>query len=58
MMRNIVSGNWKSNKSITEARNWLAEMGEAMDKLPQNVRVMVAPPAPYLAVLVKEKHSR
>jgi len=58
MMRNIVSGNWKSNKSITEARNWLAEMGEAMDNLPQNVRVMVAPPAPYLAVLVKEKHSR
>jgi len=58
MMRNIVSGNWKSNKSITEARNWLAEMGEVMDNLPQNVRVMVAPPAPYLAVLVKEKHSR
>ena len=57
-MRNIVSGNWKSNKSITEARNWLAEMGEVMDNLPQNVRVMVAPPAPYLAVLVKEKHSR
>lgn len=57
-MRNIVSGNWKSNKSITEARNWLAEMGEAMDNLPKNVRIMVAAPAPYLAVLVNEKHPR
>jgi triosephosphate isomerase len=58
MMRNIVSGNWKSNKSITEARNWLAEMGKAMDNLPKNVRIMVAAPAPYLAVLVNEKHPR
>lgn len=57
-MRNIVSGNWKSNKSITEARNWIAEMGNAMDNLPKNVRIMVAAPAPYLAVLVNEKHPR
>ena len=57
-MRNIVSGNWKSNKSITEACNWLTEMGEEMDNLPKDVRIMVAAPAPYLAVLVNEKHSR
>ena len=58
MMRNIVAGNWKSNKSINEAREWIIEMGEAMDNLPKNVRIMVAPPAPYLAVLVNEKHPR
>ena len=58
MMRNIVAGNWKSNKSINEARNWMSEMGEAMDNLPKNVRIMVAVPAPYLAALAKEKHPR
>jgi triosephosphate isomerase len=58
MMRNIVAGNWKSNKSINEARNWMSEMCEAMDILPKNVRIMVAVPAPYLAVLAKEKHPR
>ena len=58
MMRNIVAGNWKSNKSINEARNWMSEMGEAMDNLPKNVRIMVAVPAPYLAALANEKHPR
>ena len=58
MMRNLVAGNWKSNKSINEARNWMDEMGEAMDKLPKNVRIMVAVPAPYLASLAHEKHPR
>jgi triosephosphate isomerase len=33
-------------------------MGKAMDNLPKNVRIMVAAPAPYLAVLVNEKHPR
>ena len=50
-MRNIVAGNWKSNKSINEAREWMAVMGEAMASMPKDVRVMIAPPAPYLSEL-------
>ena len=50
-MRNIVAGNWKSNKSINEAREWMSVMGEAMDSMPNDVRVIIAPPAPYLSEL-------
>ena len=50
-MRNIVAGNWKSNKSINEAREWIAVMGVAMGSMPKDVRVMIAPPAPYLSEL-------
>ena len=50
-MRNIVAGNWKSNKSINEAREWMSVMGEAMDSMPNDVRVVIAPPAPYLSEL-------
>ena len=50
-MRNIVAGNWKSNKSINEAREWMSVMGEAMDSMPNDVRVTIAPPAPYLSEL-------
>ena len=51
MMRNIVAGNWKSNKSINESREWMSEMNEMATALPSNVRIMVAPPAPFLASL-------
>ena len=50
-MRNIVAGNWKSNKSINEAREWITVMSEAMGSMPKDVRVMIAPPAPYLSEL-------
>ena len=57
MMRNIVAGNWKSNKSINESREWMSEMSDLASELPSNVRVMVAPPAPYLASLAEVKPS-
>ena len=57
MMRNIVAGNWKSNKSINESREWMNEMGEEASNLPSNVRVMIAPPAPYLSSLAECKPS-
>lgn len=56
-MRNIVAGNWKSNKSINESREWMSEMAEKSAELPSDVRVMVAPPAPYLAALSEVKPS-
>ena len=57
MMRNIVAGNWKSNKSINESREWMNEMSELASELPSDVRVMVAPPTPYLAALAESKPS-
>jgi len=51
MMRKIVAGNWKSNKSINESREWMSEMAVEIDNLPSNVRVMIAPPTPYLSSL-------
>ena len=56
-MRNIVAGNWKSNKSISEAREWMLEMGKAMVNMPQDVKVMIAPPAPYLSELAGGKRN-
>lgn len=46
----FVAGNWKSNKSFNEAREFANAMS-AMPALPEGVEVMVAPPAPYLAAL-------
>ena len=46
----LVAGNWKSNKSFNEAR----EFAHAFSKLPgasEGVEVMIAPPAPYLAAM-------
>jgi triosephosphate isomerase len=57
MMRNIVAGNWKSNKSINESRAWMSEMAVELQDLPSNVRVMIAPPAPYLSSLAENKPS-
>lgn len=47
-MRNIVAGNWKSNKLLSEALEWMDDMANWMSDR-DGVRVMVAPPAPYLA---------
>jgi len=57
-MRNIVAGNWKSNKSINDAREWIGVMERDMESLPNDVKVMIAPPAPYLAMLVSLSNSR
>ncbi|MAO45611.1 MAG: triose-phosphate isomerase [Crocinitomicaceae bacterium] len=57
MMRNIVAGNWKSNKSINESREWMSEMSNLEGSMPKDVRVIVAPPAPYLAALAEVKPS-
>jgi triosephosphate isomerase (TIM) len=50
VMRNIVTGNWKSNKLWDEAQNLMAEVTKAIETS-EFTEVMVAPPAPYLAAL-------
>ena len=50
VMRNIVAGNWKSNKLMGEAQEWMDGMAEWLASH-EGVEVMVGAPAPYLAAL-------
>ncbi|MDR2907733.1 MAG: triose-phosphate isomerase [Bacteroidales bacterium] len=53
MRRKIVAGNWKMNKTFSEAEDLLNELYDALDsKVPSNVDVIVCPPAPYLEMAV------
>ena len=49
----FVAGNWKSNKSFSEAKEF-ANVMQGMSPFPEQVEVMVAPPAPYLAAMGQE----
>ena len=46
----LVAGNWKSNKSFNEAREF-AHAFSQLSGAPEGVEVMIAPPAPYLAAM-------
>ncbi len=49
MRKNIVSGNWKMNKSFTEADDLLFAIKEELSKNPlKNAEVIICPPAIYL----------
>ena len=52
-MRNIVAGNWKSNHLMGDAREWMNGMASRLSQRGA-VEIMVAPPAPYLAMLASE----
>ena len=50
MMRNIVAGNWKSNKLLHEAVELMNEVKAGLsDTL--ITEVIIAPPAPYLSAM-------
>ena len=53
VMRNVVAGNWKSNKLLNDARAWMDGMSAWLAKN-GGVDVMVAMPAPYLAACAPE----
>ncbi len=53
-MRNIVAGNWKSNKLLNEAQEFTDPFLSALNELTGETEVVIAPPAPYLATLAKE----
>ena len=55
-MRNVVAGNWKSNKLLDEALNWMDEMN-ARCSSQHPVRVMAAVPAPFLTACVDRATS-
>lgn len=49
MRKKIVAGNWKMNKTFTEAENLLFDIADMLsDTRPENVEVVVCPPAIYL----------
>lgn len=52
MRKNIVAGNWKMNKTFTEADDLLFEIKEKMlTKKLNNVTLIICPPAPYLELV-------
>ena len=54
VMRNIVAGNWKSNKLRDDASEWMDGMASWLEGN-RGVDVMVAVPAPYLAWCTERK---
>lgn len=53
-MRKLVVGNWKANKSLAEALGFADAVCSRMDSASGTWEAWVAPPAPYLALLVEQ----
>ena len=49
MRPKIVAGNWKMNKTLDEAMDFVVSLRERADEVPSHVKVIVAPPSLYLA---------
>ena len=49
MREKIVAGNWKMNKNIDEAMELVVDLQSHSTEVPSNVKVIIAPPALYLA---------
>jgi triosephosphate isomerase (TIM) len=54
MRKRIVAGNWKMNKSFSEAGSLITEIVSAIGKsgVPENSHVIIAPPFPYIELAV------
>lgn len=51
MSRKIVAGNWKMNKTYSEAKALMEELNNLVTDFPKDVEVIVAPPSLYLTEL-------
>ncbi|MDO4763638.1 MAG: triose-phosphate isomerase [Flavobacteriaceae bacterium] len=49
MRKNIVAGNWKMNKTFSEAKELITQLRDYVNNNKKNCEVMIAPPALYLA---------
>jgi len=56
MSRKIVAGNWKMNTSIAEAKALYATISAEAKNYPIT-KIIMAPPAPYLALLAQENDA-
>lgn len=53
MSRKIVAGNWKMNTSLAEAKTLFGQIANEAKNY-ANTRIIMAPPAPYLALLAQD----
>lgn len=51
MNRKIVAGNWKSNTSLSEAKELVESVAAALTNRAGHCRVIIAPPVPYLCAV-------
>jgi triosephosphate isomerase len=58
MSRKIVAGNWKMNNTWPEALKLLGELNDLSENWPEDVKVIVAPPAPFLRGLLDIARDR
>ena len=58
MNRKIVAGNWKSNTSLSEAKELLEAVAKGLNDRDAHCRVIVAPPVPYLCALKSISNGR
>ncbi len=56
MRKKIVAGNWKMNKTITEAMELAVHLTEYQNEFPKDTEVILAPPALYLGSLELMEH--
>ena len=57
MRKKIVAGNWKMNKSCTEAKILFAQIKELQEDLKNEVELVVCPPAIYLTDIIKTNNG-
>jgi triosephosphate isomerase (TIM) len=50
-MRKIIFGNWKSNKNIVEAQEWLGIFKQELGNEELSVDAVIAPSSPFLSIL-------
>lgn len=58
MKRKIVAGNWKSNTSLSEAKELVENLHKGLAEREGHCRVLIAPPTPYLCALKGAVNSR
>ncbi len=57
MRQKIVAGNWKMNKTISEAVELVIDLNTYNQDFPEHVKVIIAPPSLYLANIEMLRHS-
>lgn len=57
MKKLFILGNWKSNKTLSEAKSWLNEVDAAFPVLPEHVTVIVCPNFLALSLFAEKTHG-
>lgn len=57
MKKLFILGNWKSNKTLSEAKSWLADVDRTFPALPPHVTVIVCPNFLALPLFAEKTHG-